>query len=133
MDGNFNGYNEPQQNENQENIEENEHIYKTVMEMKNQSRAWSVASLVVSIVSLLCCCLGWPGIVLGALAIVFSVLSRRNIGYFDGLSIAGLIVGIFGVVFSGSMLIFSYVVENSEFYEELLKELENSGYPEGIV
>lgn len=104
--------------------EDNEYVYKTVMEGKRKSRAWSVASLVVSIFSVICCCLPWPGIVLGALSIVFAVISRKNIGYFDGLAIAGLIVGIFGVVFNVTMIIASYAIESSEFYQEFLKEYE---------
>ena len=99
-------------------------VYKTVMEMKNKSRAWSVASLVVSIFSVICCCTGWAGIVLGAIGILFAIISRRSIGYFDNLSIAGLIIGIFGVVFGVSAVIISYTFENSPYYEEYLKMLE---------
>ena len=81
---------------NQNNGEE--YIYKKVMLDKQHSRAWSIASLTIGIVSLLLFRFIGVGIALGILAIVFALLSRRNIGYFDGLSLAGLIIGIFGVV-----------------------------------
>ena len=31
-------------------------VYKTVVEDKNKTRAWSVAALVLGIVSIFCCC-----------------------------------------------------------------------------
>lgn len=101
-----------------------DYVYKKVMLDKQHSRAWSVASLTASIGSLLCCCFASVGIILGILAIVFAIISRRNIGYFDGLSLAGLIIGIFGTVFGVASIILSFVVEESGFYEELYSELE---------
>lgn len=116
-----------------------EHIYKTVMDMKSRSRAWSVAALAVAIFSVVCCCFGgWPSIVLGAVAIVFAVISRINIGYFDNLSIAALIVAIFGVVFGIAMTVLTVTFENSPEYQEYLKELEdimneNNGPNGGVI
>ncbi len=113
-----------------------DYIYKKVMLDKQHSRAWSVASLTLSIVALICCCfVSWLGIVFSSLSILFAVISRKNIGYFDGLSLAGLIVGIFGVVFGIASIILAYILEQNGFYEELLKELEkmeeemNGDYP----
>lgn len=114
---------------NEKGFEENEFVYKAVMDGKRKSRAWSVASVVVSVVSLICCCAHWVGAVLGALAIIFAIISRKNIGYFDGLAIAGLIIGIFGVVFGISGYIFLYTIETSEYFEEFLRELEEQ-YPD---
>ena len=99
---------------------EEEYLYKSVIEGKKKSRVWSVVSLICSIISLLCCCFPVMGIVLGILAIVFAVVSRSSIGYFDGLAIAGLIVGIFGLVFSVAI----FVIANSPWFAELLKEYE---------
>ena len=99
---------------------EEEYLYKSVIEGKKKSRVWSVVSLICSIISLLCCCFPVMGIVLGILAIVFAVVSRSSIGYFDGLAIAGLIVGIFGLVFSVAI----FVIVNSPWFTELLKEYE---------
>ena len=102
-----------------------EYVYQKVMLDKRNSRAWSIASLLVSIASLLCCCfVDWLGMVLGALAIVFALISRKNIGYFDGLSLAGLIVGIFGIVFGLAMIILGQLLANNEYFKEFLKEYE---------
>jgi hypothetical protein len=60
---------------------------------KPKTVGFSVASMVLGILSVICCCMGWSGLILGALAIVFSIVSRKVLGYFDGMSIAGLIVG----------------------------------------
>jgi hypothetical protein len=94
------------------------------MEDKQKNRIWSVGSLVIGIMSVLCCCLEWPGLIFGVLAIVFAILSRKNLGYFDGLAIAGVILGIFGTVFSVFMIIGGYVLETSEFYNEFITEFE---------
>ena len=91
---------------------------------KRATKAWSIAALVLSILSLLCCCFDWLGLGLGVLAIVFSVVSRKSLGYFDGMAVAALVVGIIGAVFGLSSIITTPIIENSEFYKQLLEELE---------
>lgn len=61
----------------------------------------AIASLVCGIFSLLlCCCYGIPAIILGVIAIVMAVLSKKdNMGQFPGIAIAGLVCGIIGIVF----------------------------------
>lgn len=90
---------------------------------------WSVASMVIGIISVVCCTLGWTGLILGAAAVVLSLVSRRKLGYFDGMSVAGLILGIFGFVFGVSMLIavnFLITEEMMEqFWEEYYKQLDD--------
>ncbi|HBJ18617.1 MAG TPA: hypothetical protein DDY70_02570 [Clostridiales bacterium] len=63
-----------------------------------KTRAFSIASLVLGILSLICCCSGFVSFVLGVLAIVFAIVARRHLGYFDGMSIAGMTCGIVGAV-----------------------------------
>lgn len=112
-------------NEEKNEASENDYVYKSVMEGKAKSRSWSVASFVVSIASLLCCCfVSWVGVVLSTLAITFAIISRKNIGYFDGLSLAGLIIGIFGAVFGVASIVFAYIIESSGLLDEYIKELE---------
>ena len=97
---------------NQDNNDQDQFLYEKVMLNKKNSRAWSVASLAVSIVSLLCCCfVDWLGMILSAAAIVFALISRKNIGYFDGFSLAGLIV-------------MTYLMRNNDYFKELLEEYE---------
>ena len=106
--------------------EENGYAYKTVMDGVPRSRGWSVASMVLGILSVICCCITYGGLIMGLLAIVFAVVSRRNLGYFDGMAIAGLVLGIIGAVF-GIMTIISdiYLSANPELFENYLKYLES--------
>ncbi len=97
---------------------------------KPKTVGFSVASMVLGILSVICCCLGWSGLILGTLAIVFSIVSRKVLGYFDGMSIAGLIVGIFGVCFGGLIIFLAYG-PIAEMFEEIMKELEASGALDG--
>ena len=119
--------------QNQENFSEND-FYQAqapaedisgVVENLSQprSRIFSVVSLVTGIVSvLICCCGGWVG-----LSIVFSVVSRRHLGYFDGLSIAGLVLGICGTVFGVATVAFGLWLRSGAldaYFEQLLEDLE---------
>ncbi len=90
---------------NENNNNEEKYAYKNVMGTSQNSRAFSVASLILSILSIICSFLPVLGIILGVLAISFAIFSRRNLGYFDGFSLAGLILGIIGAVFSVAALI----------------------------
>ncbi len=115
---------------------ENDYAYKTIMRNgMPKTKGWSVASLVIGIFSAVCCCFGWSGLVLGALAVVFAVLSRRRLGYFDGMSIAGLVLGIFGFVIGAILTILTYALPQEfwdEFYKGYLEGLEQSGAFEGV-
>ena len=53
--------------------------------------------------------------IFGILAIVFAVVSRVRLGYFDTFTVAGMILGIFGTVFGISRLLFYLVVEKGLF------------------
>ena len=45
---------------------------------KKTGNGMSIASLVMGILSLVCCCCGYVGIALGALGIIFALLSRQD-------------------------------------------------------
>ena len=45
---------------------------------KKSGNGMSIASLVMGILSLVCCCCGYVGIALGALGIIFALLSRQD-------------------------------------------------------
>lgn len=98
-------FNEEVKTQDAEQTEENGFAYKAVMKSEGKKRTFSIISLVLSVVSVCLFVLPWIGIILAVVGIVFSVLSRRNLGYFDKPSLAGLIVGIFGIVFSLAGLI----------------------------
>ena len=99
-----------------------DYAYKTVLRGKQNSRTLSVGALAVSILSVLLFAYSWVAIILGVAAVVMAVLSRKNIGYFDNLSLVALIVAIFGMVFGVTGLIFEYLVENTDYFENFMKE-----------
>ena len=98
------------QNE-EKNLGDSEYAYKTVMDGKGNSRVWSLVSLICAVFSVCLCFLPWLGLVFGILSLVFAIVSRNNIGYFDSLCLWGLIVGIFGIVFGIGTLAFEYILE----------------------
>ncbi len=117
------GQNENGQNPQNQGGDGNNYAFRSFsVENKQKSRVWSVVSLITGILAVICCCVGWTGLVFGAVAIATAVVSRVTLGYFDGLSIAGLILGIFGFVFGFVIIIFSYVLEESGFWEEFEEE-----------
>ena len=65
---------------------------------RQKSLGFAVAATVVGILSLLLCAFGWTGIIFGISAIVFAVIARIKIGYFNVLIIIGIVTGIFGTV-----------------------------------
>ena len=96
---------------NNNNNEEN-YAFKNVMGGGKNSRLFSILSLIFAILSIICSFLPVLGIIFGVLAISFSLFSRRTLGYFDGFSLAGLILGIIGVVFSIAALILKSLLVN---------------------
>ena len=104
---------------------------------RKQSNAYAIASLVLGIVAIVCCCISELSLICSVLAIVFAVLSRRQTGFFDGMSTAGLVCGIVGAalaVFSIIESIVNPVVLDESFWQEyekimndLMKEIEGAG------
>ena len=101
----------------------NNYAYQSVNFGRPKKMGWSVVSLVTGILSVICCCLSIAPIVFGVVAIVSSILSRKTLGYFDGMSIAGLVLGIFGVVF-GVAVIIAVNALGEEFWNQYLEEIE---------
>ena len=50
-------------------------------------------------------------LVLALASVVCGIISRKNLGYFDKLSLAGIIIGIFGIVFSVVGLFFGDIIK----------------------
>ena len=72
--------------------------------MKNRQNPLSVAAMILGILSSICCCLGYAGIIFGIAAIVIACFSKKENGRFDPMALVGLVLGIFGLVLSASML-----------------------------
>lgn len=91
--------------------EENEN--KTVLDGVPRSRGWSVAALILGILSIALSIIPFLGFlhgvfgpIFGIMAIIASLVSRRNLGYFDGVGIAGIILGTVGCVFGATAILF---------------------------
>ena len=105
-------------------FEENNDDYLFKMVTNNGRRktyGWSVAAMVSGIISVICCCTGYAGVVFGVLAIVFAIISRKNLGYFDGMAISGLVLGIIGFFLGVALIIASYTIDD-EFIKEYLED-----------
>ena len=75
---------------------------------KPKTFAISILAMALGFLSVVGCFGGFPGVILGSLAVVSSLLSRKKLGFFDPMSISGLILGIFGVVFGVTVLLAMY-------------------------
>ncbi len=99
--------------------EEENYAYTVLTESgKSKNIGMTVAALVLGIVSVFGAVSGWVGMICGILAIVFSVIGRVKLGYFNGYAIAGLILGIFGTVLGIAQILFEiflpYIIEYLE-------------------
>lgn len=86
--------------------ESSDYAFKNVMKGKENSRTFSIVSLVLAALSVaFSMFIPIGGIVSGVGAIVFGALSRRNIGYFDRPTLIGIFGAIFSIVFSLTVLL----------------------------
>ena len=103
------------ENLNDENIGEQDYAFQTLNRNgRPKTLGWSVASLVLGVIAAVTCSLGWSSLILGAASIIFAAISRRTLGYFDGKALAGLILGIFGAVFGGVMIIYAFTLDDED-------------------
>lgn len=100
-----NQFDESKINETQSEGSEN-FAFKNVVSNKKIRRTWSVISLICAILSVGFFWLSWLGLVFGALSVSFALLSRRELSYFDSISVSSIIIGIFGIVFAIVGIIF---------------------------
>ena len=86
-------------------------------------KGFAIASLCLGIASVVfcccCCCLYYVAIITSILAIVFACLSKSaNGGKLSGMAIAGLILGIIGIL----LFLFCLFMEVSGIFEEIMIE-----------
>ena len=84
---------------------------------RRKNKGWSIASVTCSVFSFLMCIFGWAGLVFGICGIALAVVSRIKLGYFNTWTIAGILIGIFGIVFSSSVIFISFT--NPELIKEI--------------
>lgn len=89
-----------------------ERYYEVIDNNKPKYIIWSLISAILGGVSILCAFFGWGGLIVGAGAIAFAIVSRINLKYFDKISLVGLILGIFGTVFGAAVIVLGILIEN---------------------
>ncbi len=111
-------------NGNNQYQNQNGYSYRTVMDVKSRNRGFAIASMVLGIISIVCCCSYYVGLTAAVLSIVFAVVSRVRMGYFDGFAVAGLITGIIGVVFGVALIVVDIM------FVEAIEEYLRTYYPD---
>ncbi len=91
---------------------------------KQKSVGFSVASLILGIFGLLCCCLGPVSLLIGLLGLIFALVGRSQNGSFDALSISGLICSIIALALSAYMTVSMFLtLSDPTFWAEYEKML----------
>lgn len=90
---------------------------------KQPANAAAIISLICGILSILCCCCGWLSPLLGIVAIILALVSRKG-GKMSGLAIGGLICGIAGALFGLVIIIASFAM--SAGTESMVESILNS-------
>ena len=101
--------------------EDQDRYYEVFDKDKPKYILWSLISAVLGGISVVCALFGWGGLIIGAGAVAFAIISRVNLKYFDKISIAGLILGIFGIVFGVAVIILGILVKNgtlTDYYSQ---------------
>ena len=75
-----------------------EEYYELPLALRSRSLIWSVISFVAGVLSLALCSFYYVSLVFAVGSILSSLISRRNLGFFERYSIIGLVLGIMGVV-----------------------------------
>ena len=82
-----------------------EEYYTLPEAIKSRSLLWSVISFVLGVLSIALCPLYYVSLVFAVGSVVTSMISRKNLGFFEKYAIFGLILGIMGIVFGISSAI----------------------------
>lgn len=86
-------------------------------------RGLAVASLVLGILSAagLCCCCTPLCVALGVVAIVLAIIYSKKAGKLDGMALAGLILGIIGVVIA--LIVLIVLAANPDLQERIIQTI----------
>lgn len=86
---------------------------------------YAIASLVLGILSIVCCCSPYISAAMGVISIVFFVIDKKNTGKANGMAIAGLICGIFGLFMAVISIIVSFTSFSESFLNDYMSMLES--------
>ena len=78
---------------------ESEEYYQLPLAIKSRSLIWSVISFAAGVLSLALCPFYFVSLIFAVGSVVTSMISRRNLGFFEKYAVIGLILGIMGFVF----------------------------------
>ena len=82
-----------------------EEYYPLPSAIKSRTLKWAVISLIAGILSILLSPFSYVGIALAFVAVGMTLISRKNLGYFERYSTLGLVTAIVGVVCSVFVII----------------------------
>lgn len=92
----------------------------------------SIASMVLGIASIVMCCTGFMSLPLGALGLLLAILTKRKGKALPGMSIAGMVTSIIGLLLGVFMIIylivFAVMSEDPTFQNEYLDPLYEEAY-----
>lgn len=84
---------------------------------------FSVASMICGMISIILCCTGILSLPLGAMGILFAVLSHRRGKSMPSMSLTGIILSCIGIVMGLIMLVFSiYMVMTDPEFRDTFKD-----------
>ena len=98
-----------------------------VQKPSNGNIGFSIASMVCGILSILCCCFTYLGIILAIAAIVLGIVSLKKNADGRGMAIAGLITGGVGAVLAIIVLIMAAgasSIDPNELSNEIMNSLD---------
>ena len=75
-----------------------EEYYALPPTLKSRSLIWSAVSFIAGMLSILLSPIYYVGLILAAGSVTTSLVSRKNLGFFDRYAVYGLILGIMGIV-----------------------------------
>lgn len=90
---------------------------------------FSIAGMICGILSLLCCCVWYVGLVLGIVGLVLSIISLKQQKPGRGMAIAGVVCSAIGLGITLILGIFAILTMFNPEYQNFLNELRNS-YPQ---
>lgn len=94
---------------------------------KKPVNGFAIAGMVIGILSLvLCCCSEYIGLVLGILAIIFSIIAKKQGP--SGMATAGLICGIIALVLSAVSIILGFLA--ASFLKDVIPNFAEMDYEE---
>lgn len=96
---------------------------------KRKPNAFSIASMVCGIISIVVCCCGFLSLPFGALSIMFALLARRSGKSMDGMCITGIVTSVVGIICGIAFLIITFgstyaTIEDPAYRDEMYDTME---------